>query len=592
MSTSAQLVLTTNAATGAHMGFVPLRQIVKGQNPRRRFDQREMDELTESIRAKGVQTAIILRPLQELEAGDDGVYQVSEDLTFELVAGERRYRAARAAHGEDYAIPAQILSLDDQDAAIAALTENVQRANMSPVEEAEAAAKLLAEFANDKTETAKRLGWSPAMLEQRLALMNATQPVREALQDGKILLGHAELIAAADKGKQEKILQGLLAAAVRPTVAQVREMLAQVARPLDKACFEKTDCLSCVHNSSLQAAMFTESIGAGSCTKPECYSAKAEAALEAKRAELVDTWPRVEIVRPGGNYTVVKIKVEGADGVGDDQAKACRQCKNFGVAISAVPGKEGNVYEDMCFDTPCHTRMVARQIKAQADDAAQGSEQGKPEAKAKAKPGKNLSKQGKKPATTAALSSGVVEYRKKLWRKALAAECVTDSERSLSFLVALAVTHNVRHIDSSKASDLVEGQLSTTGKVTLSSTSMPEVLTALTGHPKEFLAGLVLKLSATSADGLEISTVEALLAHYQVDLSKYFSIDAVYLDLLTKSEMQAVAEEVGLDKAIGDAKKFKALFGQKKPDLIKAFLAVDGFTYSVVPATLQYKAAA
>jgi ParB family transcriptional regulator, chromosome partitioning protein len=552
------------------LAYIKLSAMVSGANPRRYFDPKAMEELIEGIKARnGIQQSILVRPF------DDGLYQI--------IAGERRWRAGKIAMGEDYEAPAMIIEADDQEAAASALSENVHRQAMNPAEEAEAAARMLAEFANDRAETARRLGWTPNVLDRRLALMNATDEVRQALIERKIDLGHAELLAAADKSKQDKILAGLFAKTPMPSVSQLKAMLAEVAKPLETACFDKTLCLSCPQNSSLQASFFADSITAGNCTGPDCYNSKTEAVLEEKRLSMVDSWPRVEIMRPGTNYTVIKLKVEGSDGVGDEQEKACRQCKNFGAAISAVPGKEGRVYESYCFDTPCHTRMVARQLKASAKEAAQSA----PSATASATP--KAADKGKKAGTgkattkaAATLSSGVIEFRKKLWRKALAVEAVVTPERSLGLLLALAMHHKAGKINSGEAKD---STLATLG-ATLGST-FSDALEELAKASRETLAKAVLKLSAAAAKDMEISDVVAALKQFNTDLSKHFRIDAEYLELLTKSEMQGIAEEVGLDKAYGD--KFKSLFSEKKPDLIKKLLAVQGFEYAVVPKQLHFE---
>lgn len=563
------------------LAHIPLSSIVPGANPRRHFDLKAMDELTQSVKAKnGILQPILVRPF------DDGLYQI--------VAGERRYRAAKSVLGEGYAIPAHVLDMNDQEAAAAALTENVIRACMSPVEEAEAAARLLAEFANDRDETARRLGWTRTMLDRRLALMNAAEEVRQALLEDKISLGHAELLAAAERSKQPKILSGLLAQTPMPTVAQLKSMLSEVARSLDTACFDKTDCLTCPQNSSIQASMFAESISAGNCTGPECYTAKTEEALERKRQELIETWPRVEIMRPGQNYTVIKLKVEGTGGVGEEQAQACKQCKNFGAAISAVPGKEGKVFESYCFDTPCNTRMVARALKAEAAAAASREPSSKPAKPAadKAAGTKPSGKTSTKPAA-ATLSSAVVEFRKKLWRKALAEEVGLTAERSLGMLIALALHRKGGKLNAAHVLESTKGTIKAFGfenKLidgdSLGST-FGEALDVLDKVGKQPLADATLKLARSAAEEMDIFDVTTTLKLYQADLTRYFAIDAEYLDLLTKSEIQAVATEVGLDKAFGD--KFKSLFSEKKPELIKKLEAVEGFNYAVLPKQLHFE---
>ena len=102
----------------------PLKRIKLGRNPRTYFDPKAMAELTESIRAHGVDTPILVRPL------------VEDDFDYEVIAGGRRYRGALDAHGEDFAMPIVVKDVDGVEARRIALTENIQRDNLSPAEEA------------------------------------------------------------------------------------------------------------------------------------------------------------------------------------------------------------------------------------------------------------------------------------------------------------------------------------------------------------------------------------------------------------------------------------------------------------------------
>jgi ParB family chromosome partitioning protein len=123
---------------------IPLKHIKLGRNPRTYFDPKKLAELTESIRERGVDTPVIVRPL--------------DDVDFELIAGGRRYRAAMEAHGEDFPMPVSIRDVDDIEARIIALTENSQRDDLSPSEEAIDAAEMLGLHGGDRDVVAKVLG--------------------------------------------------------------------------------------------------------------------------------------------------------------------------------------------------------------------------------------------------------------------------------------------------------------------------------------------------------------------------------------------------------------------------------------------------
>lgn len=547
------------------LAHVPLKFIVLGQNPREFFDDAEQEELDRSVAQQGVMTPILLR-----ELGPD---------QYELVAGERRYRAAVKAFGVDADIPASIYEMDDADALLTATVENVIRANMSPAEESRAAAKLLAYCAGDRDEVALRMGMSRATIDKRLALMNASDLVLTTLAHRKITLGHAELLAAASKATQDNVLTKILAMPTLPTVAELKGNLARVARSLAIACFDKTACASCPHNSDTQRAMFAEAIDAGNCTNGDCYTEKTEAVLLAKKAELAETYPRVEIVRQGDNFSVIKLTIEGNKGVGDEQAKACRTCANFGAAISAVPGKEGNVYEGQCYDVGCNTRMVAKQLKAVAAAAtAANPPPAKPGVKPDAKPDAKASGKAAPAAKPSAVTPSVVNFRKKVWRDALKADLEPNPRRCIEFLIALALANSARQIQSS---GVAMGQVAG-----LTGNSILTDLKALMAAEGKSITHTVASLSVTTLELLSDDQVQQALTAFEVDLTKTFAIDADYLKLLTKVEIDAVGKEVGLATAYGSG--FSKLLSGKKEDAIKALMAVTGFNYHVVPAQLSY----
>lgn len=555
----------TETMQKGRLAHVPLNLIDPGDNPREHFDDAEQAEIDRSVAVSGVMTPIILR--------DSTVPG-----RFVLVAGERRVRAANVKLGTDYEIPAIIFDLDDTEALLAATIENVVRADMSPAEESKAASKLLAFFAGDRDEVARRMGMNRPVLDKRLALMNASDLVLSALTRRKINLGHAELLAAAPKAQQNGVLTKLMGMPVMPTVLEFKSMLAGIARPLATACFDKTECAKCPNNSDLQQAMFTEVIAAGNCTNGECYKEKTEAALLQKKGALVDTFPRVEIVREGDNYSVIKLVIEGSKGVGDEQAKACRTCANFGAAISAIPGKEGRVFEDMCFDTGCNTRKVAKQLKAAAA-AAVAANPTKPATGDKQADNSAAAKEPVKvKASASAIPAGVMEFRKKVWRTALRAKLATSPRQSIEMLIAVCMAGAARNI--------VSTEIQTEHVAGLKGFSMLEHLTALSAADGGQVSLTVASIASTAIDALSDDQVKQALQAYSVDLKETFTVDGEYLKLLTKSEIEAISKEIGAAAAYGTG--FAKLMGGKKDEAIKAILGIKNFDFHVIPSQLAY----
>ncbi len=544
---------------------IKVGSIFPGRNPRSYFDPSEMAELEESVKSKGVLQAILIRPR------DTGRY--------EIVAGERRWRAAKKVFGDDYEIPALIRDLDDGEADEAALIENVQRANMSPTEEAEAAAKILGHCQGDRDEASRRLGWSRSTLDKRLALMNCSEKVRKALSERRIQLGHAELLAVVTRERQDAVLERLLSQPALPTVVQFRGQLEQISRSLGSAIFDKGDCAGCQHNSGNQQALFGEAISAGHCTHGACYDAKTEAVLEAKRASLSDDYPTTRIVRPGENFTLLRLVADGDTGVGEEQAKACRACKNFGAAVSGVPGKLGNVYSDLCFDAACNAKKVALRIKVEKDQHKPATE---PSKKAASK-----TAAAAKAETKVQDSQKVRDYRLEVWRKALRRELMTDRERNLVVLISLSLSGNARHISDSK---LTKALGSLMGQEYAGfSLKTDEAARVVSMADEAIRDKMLMGLAASAADGVEEKTLVQLLKYLEIDLARHWKLCEDFLKLLTKSEIEAVCDEIGLKSCMGGA--FAKTMSGKKDEIIKSLLKVGSFTYEgKVPRSMRYSA--
>lgn len=557
-----------------------LGDLVLGPNPRRGKNPAS-EEMRASIKVKGVIQPVLVRPL------DDG--------RLELRAGFTRYGLAKDVHGEDYPLPVHVREMTDEEAEEFSLIENVQRGGMNPAEEAESAARILARCNGDRAEAARRLGWEPSTLNKRLALMNAVDEVRDALVDENILLGHAELIAALPKDKQAKVLQLILAAPNLPTVTDFKAQIAQLAHKLAEAIFNKDGCVGCPNNSGTQSALFGEAIADGHCTNRECYEQKTEAALVAKKESLKDEFPEIRIVRPGENFTVVKLVAEGDSGVGEDQAKACRACGKYGAAIAGVPGKMGNVYKGLCFDQPCFEQKVKARKQAEAD-AAKAAQAAEAEAKAKgaspeqaASAGKAAAKKvatvTKQAAAKAQDSTRVKEYRVKAWRRALARHLARDAELNDLVLIGTALSGNGSKFTGSKLQAVFEHLAG----VKTSTHSIVEAMDAILTLDADKRDPLRTTMAASVADGVDEHALVALLKRCATDLAESWKLCEEYLNLLTKSEIEVVAEEIGL-KAHLEEKAYAKLFTGKKDEMVKKLLTVEGFDYAgKIPANMRWE---
>ena len=141
-------------------------------------------------------------------------------------------------YGPDFQIPVLVKNFTDAEAEVASLSENVDREDMTPVMEAEGAARVLARANGDRKEAARRLGWSPSKLDDRLKLMSCSSDVRKALDAKVITLGLAEMLSGLTKEKQDEVLAGFAAAGKYPTAEECKPQIMAMTKSLTVAIFD------------------------------------------------------------------------------------------------------------------------------------------------------------------------------------------------------------------------------------------------------------------------------------------------------------------------------------------------------------------
>ncbi|MEW8701939.1 MAG: ParB/RepB/Spo0J family partition protein [Candidatus Thiodiazotropha sp.] len=167
-----------------------IEQLRRGRyQPRRTFTAESLRELADSIRNQGVVQPIVVRPLH------DGV--------FEILAGERRWRAAQEAGCRE--VPVIVRDVDDRTAALLAMTENVQREDLNPVEEAEGVARLVDELGLSHREIAEALGFKRERVSHLLRVARLEPPIKRLVAAGELSLGHAKVLAGLSKEFQISI---------------------------------------------------------------------------------------------------------------------------------------------------------------------------------------------------------------------------------------------------------------------------------------------------------------------------------------------------------------------------------------------------
>lgn len=200
---------------------LPLETLQRGKyQPRRDMSPEALEELAESIRAQGVMQPIIVRPLAS------GGY--------EIIAGERRWRAAQIAGLEK--IPAVVREVSDETAIAMALIENIQREDLNPIEEAMALKRLQEEFQLTQQEVADAVGKSRTAVTNFLRLLNLGESVKTLLEHGDLEMGHARCLLTLDEMQQREAAHNIVTKglSVRQAEALVRRLQEEAKGKGDK----------------------------------------------------------------------------------------------------------------------------------------------------------------------------------------------------------------------------------------------------------------------------------------------------------------------------------------------------------------------
>ena len=200
---------------------LPVELLQRGQfQPRRHMDQEALDDLANSISKQGVLQPIVAR---KLDSGD-----------YEIIAGERRWRAAQQA-GLDR-VPVVVRELSDEDAMVIGLIENLQREDLNPIEEARGMQRLIEEFTMTHQQVADSVSRSRAAVSNLLRLLSLQGEVSSLLEQRQLDMGHARALLSLDEGMQLKAAQQIIKVgmSVRQTENLVRRMQEEQVNPVSK----------------------------------------------------------------------------------------------------------------------------------------------------------------------------------------------------------------------------------------------------------------------------------------------------------------------------------------------------------------------
>lgn len=219
--------MSSSGLVDSELRHIPIDVIQRGKyQPRTDMHEEALQELADSIKVQGVMQPIVVRPL---EGGD----------RFEIIAGERRWRATQIAGL--VTIPAVIRLVGDESAIAMALIENIQRENLNPIEEAMALKRLQEEFSLTQQEVAEAVGKSRTTVTNLLRLMSLNHDVRLMLERGDIEMGHAKALLGLQPEQQSEASKAVAGKglSVRQTEVMVRKLLEN--KPQKKQKLERED---------------------------------------------------------------------------------------------------------------------------------------------------------------------------------------------------------------------------------------------------------------------------------------------------------------------------------------------------------------
>lgn len=267
-------------------------------NPRKNFDEKSLAELADSIRQQGVLQAIGVRPIAENR--------------FEIVFGERRYRASQIAGLEE--IPAVILDISDETAEEMAVTENLQRKDVTPIEEANAYQKLIESGRHDVQSLAVQFGKNESYIRTRLKFVSLIPEIAQLLEQDELTISVATEICRYREDIQHDIYEkhlkeGVLYNSWRGMKASevAKNIERSYTTDLKRYFFDKTVCLSCPHNTN-NMMLFCEEGSCGNCANRKCLEEMNASYLAEKAVQLMEQRPFALLCRDfyGCNEKVVE----------------------------------------------------------------------------------------------------------------------------------------------------------------------------------------------------------------------------------------------------------------------------------------------
>lgn len=551
-----------------------VRRFEANMTPQR---QARFDELTASIAAVGILEPLVVR---------------ASGIEFEIIAGERRYRAATVAGLTD--IPCMIRQASDVEAFDLMVIENLQRDDLTPFETATAFQIYITRHGNSAdivADLSARTGVPVHGIRRMVRLLDLPPEIIKAWRDGSITQTHAELLTrVGDAAAASELLTLCLRSKL--STRELAERIGAAACELDRGFFDKTDCQTCPDNTSVQSGLFSDLTPAGKCSNPGCFETKQAAFFTAnwsqsKTAQMFGTCSFRFGHRLGPDYRWLNDHQDTAD--------RCRICESF-ISVLRLTGIVVSGYARTCIGpVACFNELYLATPAPAPDDNDQPEkteteDTTEPPAETPATP--PTTAPAKQPAKQPAekQESGPVfditrgERARKAFIKSQLMDTGADVISYRLTLLALALV-------SSPARGIISDLLG----IPSSTSQNDKLLEAIFEISSDDLGNLMRQAAATQIMQdvtLTPNIINTVAERFNIDIPRDWTLNETYLASLNKSEIVRVGEEPGVGVWVDPAAvtyrqekyKGKALMALKKEELIDIMLNSGAVLTGRVPA--------
>lgn len=564
---------------------VPLHLVGRNPlNPRTVFEGESFNELVESVRKKGVLQPVLVRPVAEGSRMETDSKSPTHGLEveYELVFGERRFRAMCQVASEngglqEHSIPAMVRNLSDEDAFDAMVLENLEREDLSPLEEARSfQAYIERRGEHGAMELAERIGIHPRYIRRRVAVLSLPESVLERWNAGELLYGHLEqlLRVQEDPERLEELAEEC--GDYGHTVADLRREIDGDSPPLAWALFDlgAEGCMRCHKNSEVQKDLFgeTASTDKALCLDSKCFRQKQNNWLNG-HWHMTDT---AEQLGTNGFRFRDRLDYNEYEIFHDKAPEACASCEHF-VSLVQLDGKvQYDSYGLACVgDKKCYRSQMAR--------ATAGNESGTKSASA---PAAGSDDEGTAEPRVYWHGS---HFRQKFYDQQfeMRFELVETGSEPMLRVALLAILHGRPHLRTwfvERHPDVaLEGIQTYDDRPVMNESKAFDKIMGMVAESLETeiqVASVQLLLLETGAANRER---EFLAKHLGARLEQHYAMDEEYLQKKTRAELLELGEQLGVFDT-PEARAYRVeILGKKiggKMDQLKKGELVDVFLKS------------